>query len=172
MIVGWMDRLMGGHSQSGVLSLLSGVPRRVRSATGPPVKSTALRGLGSRRLRGRRPRSMKCRPRLGLHPTATIRRKKGATLQMILQSCVVTFRAGSIAVFGLERACTLALFELTHACTHRTFRADARVHSSHFPTNSPKPMERANPCSTSSCFLRLRFFWLRSFPAPSPPPPL
>ena len=35
LIVGWMDRLMDGHSQSGVLSLLSGV-LGVRSATGPP----------------------------------------------------------------------------------------------------------------------------------------
>ena len=54
-------------SQKGVLSLLSGVLRRVRSATGP--KYTTLRGLGSRRSRGRRPRSIKWRPRpRGLHP--------------------------------------------------------------------------------------------------------
>ena len=64
---------MGGHLQSGG-PFNSGVLRRVRSATGPPVKSTTPRGSG----RGRRPRSIKCRPQrpLGLPPTATIRRKR------------------------------------------------------------------------------------------------
>ena len=59
---------MDGHPQSGVLFLLSGVLRRVRSATGPHVKSTTPCGLRSQRLRGRRARSIKCRPRrpLGL----------------------------------------------------------------------------------------------------------
>ena len=57
---------MDGHRQSGVISSLSGVLRRVRSATGPPVKSTILRGLGSLRLRGQSPRSMKCHGKKGV----------------------------------------------------------------------------------------------------------
>ena len=41
----WMDGEMDGHPQSGVPSCA----HRVRSAKGPPVKSTTLRGFGSRR---------------------------------------------------------------------------------------------------------------------------
>ena len=88
--VGWMDRLMNGHPQSGVLSLLSGVLRRVRSATGPPVKSTTLRGLGSRRLRGQSPRSMKCQTRRlsDFFPPQRFNGKKGApTLHVRIRSC-------------------------------------------------------------------------------------